>query len=254
MPRHDSERTKRESDQASTQLPMPAKARELCSFRRLSQASTSDIFYITDKFTDAANRIEFDVISNGVNMKAEELAAYIGAAAWMPQILTWIYRAVTKPKLRIVPDAKGEVGFTTYGPIFNIRMAFFVENRDLIIDGVTLSITHADGDEHEMRWAGLGETFSEITDGKGNRQIVSKDQTPIAIKVPTQALVEKFVRFQEPRFHAADEPTTRALVTHFNFLKQKSPESFVQDVLASKELFSVRSEERRVGKELSSPV
>jgi hypothetical protein len=197
-----------------------------------------NIFYITDTRSEAQPAL-IGHSKSGVVMKAEELAAYIGAAAWMPQILTWIYRAITKPKLRIVPDAQAEVGFTTYGPIFNIRMAFFVENRDLIIDGLTLSITHADGDQHEMRWAGLGETFSEITDGKGNRQIVSKDQTPIAIKVNTQALFEKFVRFQESRFHAADGPTTRALVTHFNFLKQKSPDSFVQEVLNSKELFSV---------------
>ena len=172
-------------------------------------------------------------------MKPEEIAAYIGAAAWMPQILTWIYRSVTKPKLRIIPDAHAEVGFTSYGPIFNLRMAFFVETRDLIINGLTLSVTHSDGDEHLMKWAGLGETFSEITDSKGNRQIVSKDQTPIAIKVSNQFLLEKFVRFQEPRFHETDSYATRALVMHFNFLKQKSPDPFVHEVLKSKELYSV---------------
>lgn len=172
-------------------------------------------------------------------MKPEEIAAYIGAAAWLPQIAVWIYRAAVKPKLRVIPNQFAEVGFTTYGPIFNVRMAFLVENRDLIIDGLELTVRHEDGESRNFKWAGLGETFSEITDAAGNRQIVSKDQSPIAIKVAAQALLEKFVRFQEPRFHQADSVTTRALVTHFNFLKQKSPETFVADVLASKEYFSV---------------
>lgn len=172
-------------------------------------------------------------------MKPEEIAAYLGAAAWLPLILAWIYRAVIKPRLRVVPNQTAEVGFTSFGPIFNVRMAFFVENRDLIIDGIDLVVRHEGGEERLFRWAGLGETFSEITDSAGNRQIVSKDQTPIAIKVVTQSLLEKFVRFQEPSFHAADGPTTRALVSHFNFLKQKSPETFVPQVLESKEYFSV---------------
>lgn len=172
-------------------------------------------------------------------MEPQEIAAYIGAAAWLPQIITWIYRATLKPKLRVVPDQVAEVGFTNFGPIFNVRMAFFVENRDLIIDDIDLVVRHEGGEERMFRWAGLGETFSEITDSAGNRQIVSRDQSPIAIKIVTESLVEKFVRFQEPRFHAADGSTTRTLVSHFNFLKQKTPTGFVPQVLESKEYFSV---------------
>ena len=172
-------------------------------------------------------------------MKPEELAAYIGAAAWLPQIIAWIYRAVVRPKLRVVSNQMAEVGFTNYGPIFNVRMAFFVENRDLIIDGIDLIVRHEGGEERMFRWAGLGETFSEITDSAGNKQIVGKDQTPIAIKVVTQSLLEKLVRFQEPGFHAADRRITSTLVSHFNFLKHKSPDGFVPQVLESKEYFSV---------------
>ena len=172
-------------------------------------------------------------------MKPEEIAAYIGAAAWLPQIATWLYRSLVRPKLRVVPDQFAEVGFTTYGPIFNVRMAFFVENRDMIIDDVALIVRHEDGESRSFRWAGLGETISEITDASGNKQIVSRNQTPIAIKVGTQTLVEKFVRFQEPRFHQADRPPTQTLVAHFNYLKQKSPDAFVLEVLDSKELFAV---------------
>lgn len=172
-------------------------------------------------------------------MKPEEIAAYIGAAAWLPQIITWVYKAMVTPKLRVVTDQLAEVGFSSYGPMFNVRMAFFVENRDLIIDGMELVLRHQDGETRTFRWAGLGETFSQITDSAGNKQIVGRDQSPIAIKVVTQALLEKFVRFQEPRYQFADRSLTLSLVSHFNFLKQKGPQSFVPDVLASKEFFAV---------------
>jgi hypothetical protein len=59
---------------------------------------------------------------------------------------------------------------------------------------------HEDGDARVFRWAGLSETFSEIRDNAGNRQVVSREQTPIALKIGTESLVEKFVRFQEPRY------------------------------------------------------
>ncbi len=172
-------------------------------------------------------------------MKPEEIAAYIGAAAWLPQIATWIYRKLIQPSIRIVPNQYAEVGFTSFGPIFNVRLAFSAENKDVIVDGIEMLVRHQDGESRTLRWAGLAETFSEITDAAGNKQIVGRDQTPIAIKIGTQSLLEKFVRFQEPRYHEADRPVTQALVAHFNFLKQSNPTNYVPNVLASKELFSV---------------
>lgn len=172
-------------------------------------------------------------------MKPEEIAAYIGAAAWLPQIATWVYNALIKPTVTVVPDKYAEVGFTSYGPIFNLRMMLSTEKKGLIIDGFELILLHSDGDTHTLRWSGLLETFSEITDNAGNRQVVSRDQTPIALKIGTESLTEKFVRFQEPRFHESDRPVTLDLVAHFNFLKQSSSEEYVAKTLSSKELFTV---------------
>ncbi len=172
-------------------------------------------------------------------MTPTEIVAYIGAAAWLPQIATWIYRKVVQPIVTIVPDNYAEVGFTSYGPIFNMRMAFSAENKDLIIDGFELLLKHSDGDTHILRWAGLKETFSEITDASGNRQVIERDQIPIAIKIGTESLIEKFVRFQEPRYHESDRPPISDLIAHFNFLKRSNPENYVSQTLSSKELFSV---------------
>lgn len=172
-------------------------------------------------------------------MKPEEIAAYIGAAAWLPQIATWIYRKLVQPVVTIVPDKYAEVGFTSFGPIFNVKMAFSAETKDLIVDGFELLLRHSDGDVRTLRWSGLSETFSEITDAAGNRQVVSRDQTPIALKIGTESLIEKFVRFQEPRYHETDRPVTLQLIAHFNFMKQSNPADYVDKTLSSKELFSV---------------
>lgn len=172
-------------------------------------------------------------------MKPEEIVAYIGAAAWIPQIATWLYRKFIVPSIRIIPNQYAEVGFTSSGPIFNVRMAISVEQRDVILDGMEMLIRHEDGDSRTLRWAGLGETFSEITDAAGNKQVVSRDMPPIALKIGTMSLLEKFVRFQDQKYHEDDRPLVNALITHFNYLKQAKPDTYVADTLASKELFSV---------------
>lgn len=172
-------------------------------------------------------------------MTPAEIAAYIGAAAWLPQIATWIYRYFIQPVVTIIPDKYAEVGFTSLGPIFNVKMVFSSQNKDLIIDGFELLLKHSDGDTHTLRWSGLSETFSEITDTAGNRQVIGRDQTPIALKIGTESLIEKFVRFQDLRYHETDRPVMSRLIAHFNFLKRTKPEDYVPQTLSSKELFDV---------------
>lgn len=172
-------------------------------------------------------------------MTPAEVAAYVGAAAWLPQIAAWLYRAFVNPKIIIVPDAYAEVGFTSLGPIFNVRLAFDCERKGAVIDGFELQVRHEDGDTRVFRWAGLSETFSEIRDNAGNRQVVSRDQTPIALKIGTESLVEKFVRFQEPRYQETIRPAFSNLLAQFNFLKRSGDAGYVQKVLESKELFEL---------------
>ena len=86
---------------------------------------------------------------------------------------TFPSRSLGTSKLHIVPEENAQVGFTPQSPIFNVRMAFFVENQDMIIDGVDLVIRHQNGESRFFRWAGLGDTFSEITDSLGNKEQIN---------------------------------------------------------------------------------
>ena len=177
-------------------------------------------------------------------MTAAELAAYIGAAAWLPQIATWVYRWFVRPRITITPDRYGEVGFTSFGPIFNLRMAFASDRKDAIIDGFELVVRHADGETRTFRWSGLKEDFSEMRDDAGNRLRVSREENPIALKIGTESLVVKVVRFQEPRYHETVRPALSSLLTQFNFLKRNDSE-YVSKTLASKERFELLETRRK---------
>ena len=76
-----------------------------------------------------------------------------------------------------------------------------------------LTVRHADGDNCAFRWYGLNETFSEVRDMSGTpQQTAGRDQVAIALKIGTASLVEKFVRFQVPRYHEADRQAMAPLV------------------------------------------
>jgi len=171
-------------------------------------------------------------------MKPEEIAAYIGAAAWLPQIIGWLYARFAVPTLTIVTEKFAEVGYTSLGPIFNIRLMLIANRKSLIIDNCEIELTHADGDTHTFAWSGLLDTFSEIKDGAGNKQVVSKDQSPIAIWIGSESLVEKLIRFQEQKFHDTDRRNRQELVAHFNFLQESVSENIPEAMLKSKEYFN----------------
>lgn len=173
-------------------------------------------------------------------MTPADLAAYIGAAAWLPQIASWLYKSFAKPVLTTIPDARAEIGYTTLGPILNIRLAFAAEREDIIINDLRLDLTHEDGEKRTLRWVGIQEELGETRDALGVKQgaLIKQQERPIALKIGTVALIERYVRFQEPRYHEADVARMKALVEHFDFLKAQGGD-FVPAVLRSRELHTV---------------
>lgn len=137
---------------------------------------------------------------------AADIAAWIGAAAWLPQIASWVHARFVRPLVRIMPDRSVSVGFTGYGPIFNVRVAIASERRDAILDKIAVTLRHEGGDQHELAWVSHREKFSQITDNQGNYQVVERDQPAIALQVHTAILAEKFILFQEPSFREKARP------------------------------------------------
>ena len=167
-----------------------------------------------------------------------EIAAYVGAAAWLPPIIFVIYRATIKPKVTIVPEKQVEIGYTTFGPIFNIRLAVSAARKDTIIDHVGISIRHEDGASHEFSWAGMRETFSEIKDMSGNMQFVERDYSPIALVLSKFGVIERFFRFQAPSFHSKHKKLLRVATDYQAYLKTKKAD-YHEDLLNSQQVHDV---------------
>lgn len=172
---------------------------------------------------------------------AADIAAYIGAAAWLPQIAGWVYRRAVSPLVRVIPERQVQLGFTTYGPIFNVRMALSADVQDAVIEHIEVTLSHEQGESHTLAWAGLRETFSEITDSAGNKQLVEKDQPAIAIKISTQLLLEKFVRFQDVGYHDRHRAKVEAAAAHQNYLRSSCSDTSEagRTLLASREFHTL---------------
>lgn len=159
-------------------------------------------------------------------------------AAWLPSIAYWVYGWLVKPVVQIVPEKQIELGFTFLGPIFNIRLAMSACHRDAIIDRIWVELQHESGEVRILTWTGMRETFSEITDAAGNRQMVERDQPAIALKLTTSLLTEKFVRFQSLDFHEGRRILLNALAEHFVYLNAQEADP-QEAIMASRQLYDI---------------
>lgn len=172
-------------------------------------------------------------------MSSAEIAAYLGAAAWVPQIITWIYKLFVKPKIRLVLGDSAEIGYSMFGPIVNMNCAISVEKRDALIRKMEIVLKHEKGNISLFSWSFLNETFSEITSVTGEKAEISKRQPAIALKVGTVALVEKFIGFQDFNFQERRGVPLDKLIEHGDHLKKIHPTTHSKETIDSKELADV---------------
>ena len=174
-------------------------------------------------------------------MTPAEIAAYIGAAAWLPQIAFLLYLWLREPVLTIVPELAPEIGFTSNGAICNLRLAFIAEHKDLILHDLALDVVHIkDGDKRVLRWAGAKEDLGETRDAAGVKQgQLTKEHPLTALRVATVGpMIERFVHFQEPRYRNETKPLIQNLIDHFEHLK-RTTHDYINETLASRELHAL---------------
>ena len=128
-----------------------------------------------------------------------DVIAILGALAWLPQIFSWIYNRLKKPKLSIYHDGEAEVGYIKNGNAFNLRFSFLARDKHALIDDIELVLTDKDGAHHTLKWMWYSETFYELQGPAGN-SIMAKQQNAIAINAFKDVLIEKFIGFQSVTF------------------------------------------------------
>ena len=57
----------------------------------------------------------------------------IGAAALIPQIIQWIYKAIRKPTLEILSARVVSLTYTSSGPFLQIALSISSQHRDVIV-------------------------------------------------------------------------------------------------------------------------
>ena len=132
-------------------------------------------------------------------MKLIDIIAILGALAWFPQIISWVYNWMKKPKLTIYHDGEAEAGYIKNGNVFNLRFSFLAREKNALIDDIELLLVDKDGASHNLKWMWYSETFYELQGPAGN-STMAKQQNAIAINVFKEVLVEKFIGFQSVSF------------------------------------------------------
>ena len=104
-----------------------------------------------------------------------DIIAILGALAWLPQIIAWIYNWLKKPKLSIYHDGEAEIGYIKNGNAFNLRFSFLARDKHALIDDMELVLTDKDGAHHKLKWIWYSETFYELQGPAGN-SIMAKQE------------------------------------------------------------------------------
>lgn len=147
--------------------------------------------------------------------------AIIGALAWVPPIYNKIRFYFTKPKIRIITQKSASVGFTTSGPIFNLGLAFSVENKDIVISDLKIRIKHESGEEKIFEWQGITQQVGKLTAPDSSVMPFEKEQSVLAIKLNQKDIEERFIRCQEGSFISAKSEYEAKAVRKISYLQSE---------------------------------
>jgi hypothetical protein len=153
-------------------------------------------------------------------MTAVEIAAYIGAAAWLPQLLQWLYTWLRQPKLKLLSGETIGACYNHFGPVVTLTTAISCDRRDALIRKVILKITHEKGEKRQLTWVWLSETQMQISIPTGETLDFAKNQPALALKVGPQMLAEKKITFSDREFQTRYAEITEMLLRQYDYLKK----------------------------------
>lgn len=125
-----------------------------------------------------------------------DIAAVVGALAWIPPIFVAFRNWMTRPEIRVITQPSPEIGFTTLGPILNLRVALTVNHKDVVITGITLKVTHETGEETAFSWRGIVQPMGKFNYPQLGTVPFEKELNVLAMKVSLKDVEERFIRFQ----------------------------------------------------------
>lgn len=164
------------------------------------------------------------------------LIACIGAASWIPHIIFFFYKLLSKPKLQFISDPIVEVGYSMFGPILNPSFAISTSRKDALLERIKIEIVHESGEKHEFIWKSLDEKGPEMIAPTG--EIISevrKYQPAIALKIGILGLAEKKIFFRDISFQQKSSLLNSLVSEKMEFIKKTTPEVYPESVFKTKE-------------------
>ncbi len=152
-------------------------------------------------------------------MKLIDWIAILGALAWTPHLIILFKQWLLKSKIRIITQKSIEIGFTTYGSIFNLRLAFSVENRDIVVSDIKVRLKHESGEERLLEWQGITQHLGKMKTQYAGEMPYEKEHSVLAIKLNQKEIEERLIRFQEPAFLASQREYVNKAVKKMAYLK-----------------------------------
>ncbi|EGJ49767.1 hypothetical protein [Desulfocurvibacter africanus] len=127
-------------------------------------------------------------------LSVAEIAAYIGAAAWIQPLVYFAISFFKRPRLRLIPSEKIAICYHESGPVL-IQKAFMTSStKEMIVDSIEILLRHEKGDVCRLKWDYYIETLSEIQDmTQGTKQEFRRNGEAIALKLnPSSSINQQF--------------------------------------------------------------
>lgn len=194
-------------------------------------------------------------------LKVIDWIAVFGALAWLPHLIALIRNYFTKAEVRIITQKHAEIGFTTFGPIFNMRIAFAVKNRDLVVSNFRIKVTHESGEEKVYEWQGLKQQILKMHTNDGAIPY-EKENSVLAIKLNQKEVEERIIQCQEISYIAGKKSIEDIAIKRLSFERTQEnydPINFLQCQESInvynyiKHAFAWKSGKYKVVFEISSP-
>src|SRR5947209_55878 len=129
-----------------------------------------------------------------------DIIALIGAAAWIPQIIDWLNKKLTKPKVEMLSAKAIQIGYSNYGPYVVWPASFSAEHCDALIKKIILTAKHEKGEERSFIWDHVRETFLQLQAGTEVGHLFKPSEV-LALKVSRETLTERIIIFNDPEFN-----------------------------------------------------
>ncbi|AZT83666.1 hypothetical protein EHN06_09005 [Marinobacter sp. NP-4(2019)] len=195
-------------------------------------------------------------------MKFIDWIAVLGALAWTPHLIGMIKTWLTKSRIRVLTNRAPEIGFTTHGSILNIRIAFAVENKDIVVSDLKIRLKHESGEERTFEWQGITQHVGKMTTPDAGVMPFEKEQSVLAIKLNQKEIEERFIRCQEAVYISSKQQYEESAIKKMSYLKSENkydPESFLREqemtelYSFNKHAFPWKQGKYRVSVEIKSP-